>query len=160
MNIHMLPLNSLIPSPANVRKTGVKIGLDELAASIAAVALTPARREPFVTPLGVAITREGVIAGLSTQSTSRPIGTSCYGSQHRSAPAPPHHRPCSKSCRPIRARMGLPRRCARSAVSSARCSRLIGSRTRPPPPRPSCSALVRAVYFCRLGEVRDRSFEN
>jgi ParB family transcriptional regulator, chromosome partitioning protein len=36
MNIQMIPLNTLIPSPANVRKTGVKIGIDELAASIAA----------------------------------------------------------------------------------------------------------------------------
>jgi ParB family chromosome partitioning protein len=32
----MLPLNTLVSSPANVRKTGVKIGIDELAASIAA----------------------------------------------------------------------------------------------------------------------------
>jgi ParB family chromosome partitioning protein len=36
MNIQMIPLNTLVPSPANVRKTGVKIGIDELAASIAA----------------------------------------------------------------------------------------------------------------------------
>ena len=36
MNIHMIPLNTLVPSPANVRKTGAKIGIDELAASIAA----------------------------------------------------------------------------------------------------------------------------
>ncbi|MGP0092302.1 MAG: ParB N-terminal domain-containing protein [Xanthobacteraceae bacterium] len=36
MNIQMLPLNTLVPSPANVRKTGVKNGIDELAASIAA----------------------------------------------------------------------------------------------------------------------------
>ena len=36
MNIQMIPLTALVPSPANVRKTGVKIGIDELAASIAA----------------------------------------------------------------------------------------------------------------------------
>ena len=36
MNIHMIPLNTLVPSPANVRKTGNRIGIDELAASIAA----------------------------------------------------------------------------------------------------------------------------
>jgi len=36
MNIQMIPLTALVPSTANVRKTGVKIGLDELAASIAA----------------------------------------------------------------------------------------------------------------------------
>ena len=36
MNIHMIPLNELVPSPANVRKTGVNIGIEELAASIAA----------------------------------------------------------------------------------------------------------------------------
>ena len=36
MNIQMIPLTALMPSPANVRKTGVKIGIDELAASIAA----------------------------------------------------------------------------------------------------------------------------
>jgi ParB family chromosome partitioning protein len=36
MNIQMIPLNTLVPSPANVRKTGVKTGIDELAASIAA----------------------------------------------------------------------------------------------------------------------------
>jgi ParB family transcriptional regulator, chromosome partitioning protein len=36
MNIQMIPLNVLVPSPANVRKTGIKIALDELAASIAA----------------------------------------------------------------------------------------------------------------------------
>jgi ParB family chromosome partitioning protein len=36
MNIHMIPLNALVPSPANVRKLGSKIGIDELASSIAA----------------------------------------------------------------------------------------------------------------------------
>ena len=36
MNIQMIPLNALVPSPANVRKTGSKIGIDELASSIAA----------------------------------------------------------------------------------------------------------------------------
>jgi ParB family chromosome partitioning protein len=36
MNIQMIPLNKLVPSPANVRKTGALIGIEELAASIAA----------------------------------------------------------------------------------------------------------------------------
>jgi hypothetical protein len=36
MNIQMIPLNRLIPSPANVRKTGTALGVEELAASIAA----------------------------------------------------------------------------------------------------------------------------
>ena len=36
MNIEMIPLNLLVPSAANVRKTGVASGIDELAASIAA----------------------------------------------------------------------------------------------------------------------------
>lgn len=36
MNIQMIPLNRLVPCPANVRKTGNGIGIDELAASIAA----------------------------------------------------------------------------------------------------------------------------
>jgi ParB family chromosome partitioning protein len=36
MTIDMIPLNKLIPSPANVRKTGALIGIEELAASIAA----------------------------------------------------------------------------------------------------------------------------
>jgi len=36
MNIQMIPLNALVSSPANVRKTGSKIGIDELASSIAA----------------------------------------------------------------------------------------------------------------------------
>jgi hypothetical protein len=36
MNIQMIPLNRLIPSPANVRKTGTCLGVEELAASIAA----------------------------------------------------------------------------------------------------------------------------
>jgi ParB family transcriptional regulator, chromosome partitioning protein len=36
MNIQMIPLHALVPSPANVRKTGSKIGIDELASSIAA----------------------------------------------------------------------------------------------------------------------------
>jgi len=36
MNIQMLPLNRLVPSPANVRKTGKTLGIEELAASIAA----------------------------------------------------------------------------------------------------------------------------
>lgn len=35
MNIQMIPLNRLVPSPANVRKTGTGIGVEELAASIA-----------------------------------------------------------------------------------------------------------------------------
>ena len=36
MTIQMIPLNQLVPSPANVRKTGAGIGIDELAASIKA----------------------------------------------------------------------------------------------------------------------------
>jgi ParB family transcriptional regulator, chromosome partitioning protein len=36
MNIQMIPLNQLVPSPANVRKTGTMIGIEELAASITA----------------------------------------------------------------------------------------------------------------------------
>jgi len=36
MNIQMIPLNQLVPSPANVRKTGANVGIEELAASIAA----------------------------------------------------------------------------------------------------------------------------
>ena len=36
MNIQMIPLNALVLSSANVRKTGSKIGIDELASSIAA----------------------------------------------------------------------------------------------------------------------------
>lgn len=36
MNIQMIALNNLVPSTANVRKTGVAIGIEELAASIAA----------------------------------------------------------------------------------------------------------------------------
>ncbi len=36
MNIQMIPLNKLVPSPANVRKTGALTGIDELAASIKA----------------------------------------------------------------------------------------------------------------------------
>jgi ParB family transcriptional regulator, chromosome partitioning protein len=36
MNIQMIPLTALVPSPANVRKTRNKIGIDELASSIAA----------------------------------------------------------------------------------------------------------------------------
>ena len=36
MQIEMIPLSKLVPSPANVRKTGADTGLDELAASIAA----------------------------------------------------------------------------------------------------------------------------
>jgi ParB family chromosome partitioning protein len=36
MIIEMIPLNKLVPSPANVRKTGALIGIEELAASIAA----------------------------------------------------------------------------------------------------------------------------
>lgn len=35
MNIQTIPLNRLIPSPANVRKTGASISIEELAASIA-----------------------------------------------------------------------------------------------------------------------------
>jgi ParB family transcriptional regulator, chromosome partitioning protein len=36
MNIQTIPLNKLIPCPANVRKTGAGVGIEELAASIAA----------------------------------------------------------------------------------------------------------------------------
>ena len=36
MDIQMIPLNRLIPSPANVRKTHTHVGIEELAASIAA----------------------------------------------------------------------------------------------------------------------------
>jgi len=36
MTIEMIPLNKLVPSPANVRKTGADTGIEELAASITA----------------------------------------------------------------------------------------------------------------------------
>jgi ParB family chromosome partitioning protein len=36
MNIEMIPLNKLVQSPVNVRKTGASMGIDELAASIKA----------------------------------------------------------------------------------------------------------------------------
>src|SRR5579863_2748317 len=36
MKIEMIPLDKLVPSPANMRKTGAATGIDELAASIAA----------------------------------------------------------------------------------------------------------------------------
>ncbi len=36
MHIQMIPLNRLVPCPANVRKTGTNVGIEELAASIAA----------------------------------------------------------------------------------------------------------------------------
>jgi ParB family chromosome partitioning protein len=36
MNIQMIPLNRLVPSPINVRKTHPLVGIEELAASIAA----------------------------------------------------------------------------------------------------------------------------
>lgn len=39
MNIQMIPLSELAPSPANVRKTRVRNGIDGLAASIAAYGL-------------------------------------------------------------------------------------------------------------------------
>lgn len=39
MQIEMIPLNKLVPSSANVRKTGGSIGIDELAASIKALGL-------------------------------------------------------------------------------------------------------------------------
>jgi ParB family chromosome partitioning protein len=39
MNIQMIPLNQLVVSPANVRKTGAKIGIEALAANIAAIGL-------------------------------------------------------------------------------------------------------------------------
>lgn len=53
MNIQMIPLTQLVPSPANVRKTRVKTGIEELAASIAAHGLLqnllvqPASAETF-----------------------------------------------------------------------------------------------------------------
>ena len=36
MNIQLIPLTQLVPSPLNVRKTGTKTGIEALAASIAA----------------------------------------------------------------------------------------------------------------------------
>jgi ParB-like chromosome segregation protein Spo0J len=36
MNIEMIPLDKLVPSPANARKTGTGIAIEELAASITA----------------------------------------------------------------------------------------------------------------------------
>ena len=39
MTIEMIPLNKLVPSPENVRKTGALIGIDELTANIKAVGL-------------------------------------------------------------------------------------------------------------------------
>ena len=52
MNIEMIPLNKLIPSPANARKIGTGIAIEELAASIAAhellqnLQVRPARAKP------------------------------------------------------------------------------------------------------------------
>jgi Tn3 transposase DDE domain len=67
-----------------------------------------------------------------------------------------------------RARTVSPRRCARSVGSSAHCSRSIGSKNPILRHRiqlgldkgEARNALARAIYFCRLGEMRDRSFEN
>jgi len=39
MQIEMIPLNKLVPSPANVRKTGSSVGINELVASIRALGL-------------------------------------------------------------------------------------------------------------------------
>src|SRR5271165_3734079 len=39
MKIRMIPLTALVPSPANVRKTGTTNGIEELAANIAALGL-------------------------------------------------------------------------------------------------------------------------
>jgi ParB family transcriptional regulator, chromosome partitioning protein len=39
MNIQMIPLNQLVASPSNVRKTGAKTRIEELAANIAAIGL-------------------------------------------------------------------------------------------------------------------------
>lgn len=39
MTIRMIPLNQLVPSPANVRKTGASTGIEELAANIKALGL-------------------------------------------------------------------------------------------------------------------------
>jgi ParB family chromosome partitioning protein len=39
MNIQMIPLNQLVASTANVRKTGAKTRIEELAANIAAIGL-------------------------------------------------------------------------------------------------------------------------
>ncbi len=39
MLIEMIPLNKLVPSPVNVRKTGINDGIGELAANIAALGL-------------------------------------------------------------------------------------------------------------------------
>ncbi len=39
MNIQMIPLNQLVASPSNVRKTGAKVGIEALAANIAAIGL-------------------------------------------------------------------------------------------------------------------------
>jgi ParB family transcriptional regulator, chromosome partitioning protein len=53
MNIQLIPLTQLVPSPANVRKTATKTGIEELAASIAAHGLLqnllvqPASAETF-----------------------------------------------------------------------------------------------------------------
>jgi hypothetical protein len=87
-------------------------------------------------------------AASSIPRTSPPIGISCYGWQRRSAPARRRARPCSRSCRLTRVRTVSPRRCARSAGSSARCSRSIGSRTPPSAAVPS-SASTRAKRATR-----------
>ena len=61
-----------------------------------------------------------------------------------------------------------PRRCGKSAVSNVPCSRSTGSRDPALRRRSNAglnkgearNALARAVFFHRLGEIRDRTFEN
>jgi ParB family chromosome partitioning protein len=75
MNIQMIPLNKLIPSSANVRKTGSGAGIEELAASIAAHGLLqnlqvrPAPKGKFEVVAG-----GRRLAALKVLATSKRIG--------------------------------------------------------------------------------------
>jgi ParB family chromosome partitioning protein len=78
MNIQMIPLNKLIPSPANVRKTASGAGIEELAASIAAHGLLQnlqVRHAPKGKFEVVAGGRR--LAALKVLATSKQIGLRC-----------------------------------------------------------------------------------
>ena len=102
--------------------------------------------------------READRGALGRRAAARGVGA------HRRRSAP---RSCSSASAPIRGRTGWRWHCARSAASSARCSRWTGwnspqlrrQATAELNKGESRNALARAVCFHRLGRLRDRTAE-
>ena len=118
MNIQMIPLNKLVPSPANVRKTGADTGIEELAASIAAHGLLqnlqvrPAAKGKFeVVAGGRRLAALKLLAKRKELAKERDrVPCARRRGRRRNQPRRKHRASADASRRPVRGVQGLGRR--------------------------------------------------